>query len=132
MDPTTLIITALETGAATAAQATASQAIKDSYQGLKVLLQRKFTGRSEAELALTKHTDEPEEWTERLKTILSETASDQDTTILQAARHLLSLTHPQQRAMGKFNLQFNGDVQGVVNNDSGQVTLNFGVPPKDR
>src|SRR5687768_13584011 len=55
MDPLTLILAALGAGAAAAAKETASGAVKDAYQGLKTLIQRRFAGKPEAEIALVKH-----------------------------------------------------------------------------
>lgn len=42
MDPITIIVTALVTGAAAALKPATEQAIKDAYTGLKGLIQRKF------------------------------------------------------------------------------------------
>lgn len=42
MDPITLIVTALATGAAAGLKPTAERAIKDAYDGLKALIQRKY------------------------------------------------------------------------------------------
>lgn len=41
MDPFTLIVTALAAGAVAAAKDTAGQVVKDTYQGLKALIQQK-------------------------------------------------------------------------------------------
>ena len=47
MDPVSLIVTALATGAAAALKDTAGEAVKDAYSGLKSLLdaQARFDGR---------------------------------------------------------------------------------------
>jgi hypothetical protein len=42
MDPITLILMALVTGAAAALKPTAEQAVKDGYAGIKTLIQRKY------------------------------------------------------------------------------------------
>ncbi len=52
MDPISLIETALVTGAATSAKDTASQAIKDAYSGLKMLLSRLFADKPKAQVIL--------------------------------------------------------------------------------
>ena len=42
MDPLTSLVTALAAGAAAALQSTVEQVVKDSYAGLKGLIQRKY------------------------------------------------------------------------------------------
>lgn len=49
MEPVTLLVTALAVGAKAALQDTATQAVKDSYAGLKTLLVRKFGRKSSLE-----------------------------------------------------------------------------------
>jgi hypothetical protein len=44
MDPVTLIVSSLITGAASKAQEAASDVVQDAYSGLKALLQRLFRG----------------------------------------------------------------------------------------
>lgn len=126
MEPTTtLILTALAAGATAAAKDTASQAIKDGYAGLKSLIQKKFAGKAEAEMALTKHEEKPKVWEEPLKDALAETAANQDEEIIQQARQLLTLINPQQASQGKYNIQI-GEGKGIVIGDNAQVTQNFG------
>ncbi|OPF18073.1 hypothetical protein B1L04_19845 [Microcystis aeruginosa KW] len=43
MEPVSLIVTALTAGAVAAAKDTAEKGVKDTYQGLKTLIKRKFT-----------------------------------------------------------------------------------------
>src|SRR5713226_1293052 len=78
MDPITLIQTALVAGAAAGGQAVASDAIKDTYAGLKALIQRKLAGKPSAELALTEHETDPETWEAPLKKALVQEQVDQD------------------------------------------------------
>jgi hypothetical protein len=124
MEPTTLILTALAAGAAAAAKDTASQAIKDGYAGLKSLVQKRFAGKPEAEMALTQHEKKPEVWEAPLKEALAETGSDQDKEILQKAQTLMQLIQPQQASQGKYNIQI-GQAKGTVIGDNAQVTQNF-------
>lgn len=133
MDPNAndLILTALETGAATALQATASAAIKDAYRGFKGLIQRKLTGKSEDELALQKHEEKPAVWRAPLQEALAQHSIDQDPEIIQAAQQLLALIHPEQAAKGKYVVQIKGNVQGLVQGDHTQVQMHFGDAPKE-
>lgn len=133
MDPNTndLILTALETGAATALQATASAAIKDAYRGFKGLIQRKLASKSEDELALQKFEEKPAIWRAPLQEALRRYLIDQDLEIIQAAQQLLTLMHPEQAAKGKYVVQVKGNVQGLVQGDHAQVNMTFGEPSKD-
>jgi len=132
MDPISLILTALTAGAAASAKDTASAAIKDSYDGLKALIQRKFAGKPAAEVALTGHENKPDVWKAPLEEGLKETGTDQDQEVITAAQKLMALVQPQQAAMGKYNVQITGNVQGYAQGDYQQVTMNFGNEPKEK
>jgi hypothetical protein len=125
MEPTSLILAALAAGAAAAAKDTASQAIKDAYAGLKALVQKRFTEKPEAELALTQHEKKPEVWQEPLKDALAETGANKDEEIIRQAQQVMKLVNPQQASQGKFNIQI-GEGKGIVIGDNAQVTQNFG------
>jgi hypothetical protein len=129
MEPTTLIISALVAGATAALQETASQAVKDAYAGLKALIQKRFAGQPEAEMALAQHEKKPEVWEAPLKDALAETGADKDKALLQAAERLLKLVQPQQVGTGKYSVQI-GEAQGVVIGDQPQVEQHFGQKPK--
>jgi len=62
LDPVTLITSALLGGASAGLKDTATQNVKDAYTGLKGLIQRRFHGRNEAEIALAQHQANPEVW----------------------------------------------------------------------
>ena len=132
MDPITLILTALATGATFVAKETVSEAIKDAYHGLKARIQRKFAGKPDAELVLAKHEEKPEIWKAPLTDALIETAADQDEEIIKAAQKLMTLVNPQQAAMGKYNVQITGDVQGFIQGNNVQVTMTFGDKPPEK
>jgi hypothetical protein len=132
MDPVTLILTALVAGAAASVKDTASQAVKDAYSGLKALIQRKFVGKPTAELALTEHEKKPDVWKAPLEEGLKETGAEQDQDIIAAAQQLMTLVQPQQAAMGKYNVQITGNVQGFAQGDYQQVTMNFGNEPREK
>ncbi|HEX9868099.1 MAG TPA: hypothetical protein VGC99_05790 [Candidatus Tectomicrobia bacterium] len=132
MDPVTVIVTALASGAAAATKETAAEAIKDVYQGLRALIQRKFAGQPAAELALTKHADKPEVWQAPLKEALTDVAADRDEAIISAAQQLLALINPQEAAKGTYHLNIAGNAQGVVQGDHAQVTMTFGDRPEGK
>jgi|SRR5947209_2322751 len=132
MDPITLILTALTAGAASSAKDTASQAVKDAYNGLKALIKKKFVGKPAAEVALVEHEKKPDVWKAPLEENLKETGIDQDQEIIATAQQLMKLVQPQQAALGKYNVQITGNVQGFAQGDYQQVTTNFGNEPKDK
>jgi hypothetical protein len=132
MDPVTVIVTALASGAAAAAKETAAEAIKDAYQGLRSLLQRKFAGQPVAELTLSKHADKPEVWEAPLKEALTDIGAELDEAIIAAAQQLLALLNPQEAPKGTYHLHIAGNAQGVVQGDHAQVTMTFGDRPEGR
>ncbi|SRR5258708_24413539 len=132
MDTITFILTALTAGAAAGAKDTASVAVKDAYSGLKELIQRRFAGNPIAEMALTEHEKKPDIWRTPLEEGIKETRIDQDKEVIEAAQRLMFLIQPQQAAMGKYNLQITGNVQGFAQGDYQQVTMNFGNEVKDK
>ncbi len=125
MDPATLILTALSSGAADSVKDTASIAIKDAYNGLKALIQRRFIGKPAAEAALTEYEKKPDVWKAPLEEELKETETDQDQDVIEAAQKLMTLIQPQQAAMGKYNVQIIGNVQGYAQGDNQQVTMQW-------
>jgi predicted Abi (CAAX) family protease len=129
MEPISLILTALLAGATAAAKDTATQAVKDAYAGLKALIQKKFSGKPAAEAALDAYAQKPEVWQAPVKDALQEAAADQDTQIVKLAQELMAHLDPQGAARGKFNVNANS-VQGMVQGDHAQVTMNFGATPE--
>lgn len=89
MDPLSLIVAALVAGTTAAAKDTAGAAIRDSYHGLKVLLQKKLTGDPAAPVVLEEHEKDPDTFDAPLRKKLAEAAVDQDPEILRAAELLL-------------------------------------------
>jgi len=128
MDPFTLIISALVAGVAN----TANQAVKDAYNGLKALLLRKFADKPKAQETLADHEQDPETYEKPLKKALTEAHIEEDQAILEAAQKVMTLVQPQQAAMGKYNVQNTGTVQGQVVGEHNQVTMQFGDKPETK
>lgn len=126
MEPITLILTALTAGAAASLKDTTSQAIKDTYNGFKMLILRKFGNELKAQTALIEYEDDPDTYEKPLKKALSTSHLDEDQEIIAAATQLMTLVQPQQAGMGKYNIQNTGDVQGQVIGDHANVTQHFG------
>ncbi len=126
MDPLTLILTALGTLAATGGQSFISEAAKDAYMALKTRVQQKFAGKPGAEIVLQEHEIDPNTWEVPLKKALIEAQVDQDQEIIAAAQKVMTRVQPQQAAMGKYNVQITGNVQGFAQGDNQQVNMHFG------
>jgi hypothetical protein len=120
MDPVTLILTALVTGAAK----TAGDAVPDAYKGLKTLIQKKFAGKPVAEAMLDEHEKDPETYAAPLKKNLVEAGVDQDAEILKAAQTLLEQLKSQDPAEGSVNI--GQGAKGVVAYNVSGNTINQG------
>lgn len=104
MDPVSMILSALATGAGKAA----TEVIPDAYKGLKALVQRKFAGNSSAELMLAEYEKDPEASEALLKKKLEETGAVDDPEILKAAQQIVQQYKPQAST----NVTVQGDVKG--------------------
>ena len=125
MDPITLIVTAIIAGTAAAAQETVGTAIKDAYNGLKALIQKRFEGKPAAQTALVESEKKPEVWKAPLTDALQETQADKDEAILKAAQRLLELVRPEESKAGKYIITI-GSAQGTVIGDHAKVEQHFG------
>ena len=125
MDPITLILTALISGATASVKDTASQAVKDTYNGLKTLIQSKLAGRSAAETALAQFEEDPDVWKAPLEKELNKAGIAQDKEIIDTAQRVMTLVQPQQAAQGKYNVQITGNVHGFASGDHQTVHMNF-------
>jgi hypothetical protein len=124
MDPLSLIVTALATGAGAALKDTAGQAVKDAYTALKGLLGRKVAAQSLAQDVISKHEQDPEVWRKPLESELGKADVAGDPDIVQAARRLLELADPKGAATGKYSVTVSGG-KGVTVGDHAQVTMTF-------
>lgn len=109
MDPITIILEALAVGV----KATIGDAVKDTYNGLKTLIQRKFSDKAEANMALNKYEEKPEVWKAPLEDSLKEAAAEKDEEIIKAAQKLLEQAKPEEAAEGKFKVIFQGTVEKI-------------------
>ena len=122
MDPLSLIVAALTAGAAAAAKDTAGAAIKDGYQGLKGLIQRKVAETPAATVVLDEHEKDPDTYDAPLKKKLAEAAADQDAAILQAARALLEQAGAQPPS-GPVISQSLGNVKFAAISGTGNASI---------
>jgi hypothetical protein len=129
MDPITMIITALSTGAVAGAQTAATDAFKDAYAGVKALVRRRFQDRPSGETALAKYEAKPEAWRGALEAELVDAHADQDVALVEAAQRLMALLDAAGARAGKYQVDVRG-AHGVQVGDHGQQTNYFGNPPK--
>lgn len=129
MDPVSTILAALAAGAVAATKDTASAVIKDGYEGLKSLLKKKFAAKPIAAAAVDAHASDPPEAEAVLRPALQNARLDDDPDLVEAARRLLAAADPGGQVARRYSVQVGGDVQGLVQGDHAQVTMNFGGPP---
>jgi hypothetical protein len=129
IEPVSLIITALASGAAAALKDSAGEAVKSAYEALKGLVRRKLKGRAQAEAALRHHEDKPELHQQALGQELALVGAGSDEEIIRAAKKLLGLLDLHQMQSSKYSVQIHGPAQGTVIGDHAQVAQSFGSSP---
>jgi hypothetical protein len=130
VDPISLIVAALAAGAAGGLKDAAGEAVKDGYNELRGLLQRRFGGKPDAEIALEKHAEKPEVWEAPLRDALAETGADRDEELIAAARKLLEAAG-QSPGRDTFNVNVSGDVTGWQQGSENVLTINQGEGAPD-
>ena len=125
MDPVTLVVTALTSGATIGGQAVINTAFEQAYESVKTLVQQKLAGKPRAETLLADFEDDPETYEKPLRKVLIQECIDQDEAIIEKAQKLMELIQPHKSATGKYNVHIAGNVQGNVTGDHQNVTLNF-------
>jgi hypothetical protein len=112
MDPVTLIVLALAAGAAAGLKDTASSAVTDTYTSLKALAKKRFAGRRDGELILTRYETAPETWEGPLAAELSAAGAGSDRELIATAWKLMSLIDEAGSRSGKYAVNVRGS-QGV-------------------
>jgi len=136
MDPSSVILAALTAGAeaiakeivGSAIKETVVSATKDAYEGLKSLIKKKCTGKAVG-AAVDAYAAEPESAEAILRPALKELAIDREDALLAAAEKLLAMADSDGSVRQRYVLQVAGNVQGVVQGDHANVTMNFGGDP---
>ena len=128
MDPVTLIVTALATGAASALQDGASSAIKDAYARVMALAKKRFANRPKGELVLAEHQAAPQTWEAPLAAELSAAGAEDDADLVVAAQAVMNLVDEAGSRAGKYAVTVR-DSQGVQVGDHNMQTNTFGPRP---
>ena len=87
MEPITLIVTALSAGAAAATKSTVKSVVKDSYEGIKAFIKRKFQGKVSVEDLERNPNSENKRGS--LKEDLESVKAEDDTELFQLAKQLI-------------------------------------------
>src|SRR5437764_12872365 len=119
MDSMTLILVAVQAGV----KENVSQAISDAYEKLKELIRQKFRAQPQSEAVLIKYENDPKTWEAPFGKALVRTKADQDIDVIEAAQRVMMLIKPQQRVIGKYNVQISGSAQGFVQGEYNTVTM---------
>lgn len=129
MDPLTMILVALGTGATVkAATTTTNEKVKDIYQELRAQIQTRFREKRIDDMALMEHEVAPAIWRSELKEDLVEAKVDQDPTIVHIAQELLEQVEPERA----YDVKVRGTVQGYNQGSYQQVIMNFGSAPREQ
>jgi hypothetical protein len=128
MDPVTLIVTALGTGALKGTAEVATTAVKESYVGLKQLVRSKVAGKPSAELILAEHEADPETFKMPVTKLLRDSGVAQDEAVIAAAMRLLELLDAPGVRAGRYVVDVRNS-QGTVIGDHAHVTQTFGTRP---
>jgi predicted NACHT family NTPase/disulfide oxidoreductase YuzD len=95
MEPISLIVTALTAGAVAAAKDTAEKGVKDTYQGLKTLIKRKFANDALAQAMVEAKPEDIKKAEGLLKDKIVEAGVDKDHEITKLAQDLLDKLQKQ-------------------------------------
>lgn len=123
-----IILSALTAGAIAGTTDVAGAAIKDAYKALVSLITIKIGSNKEAKSHLDKYLKDPETWKKPVKKAIQESKIDKDDQVLKLARELLKLVKSNQ-ASSENHIEINGNVQGLIQENKGRVTMNFNKPP---
>ncbi len=124
MDPVSLVLNALTSGAAQGIADSVSDAVKSAYTKLKQLVAAKLSGSKTAELALAEHAADPETWQAPLSKALTTSGAATDEAVLEAAQQLMALLDPIGTAQGMYQIDMRG-AQGVQVGDGNQQLNTF-------
>jgi hypothetical protein len=136
VDPVSLVVNALASGAAQGAADSAGDAVKSAYTKLKQLVSARFSGSRSAEVILAEHAGDPETWQAPLAKALTASGVGADQAIIEVAQQLMALLDQAGTAEGKYQVDLRG-AQGIQVGDGNQqyntfnsVTPAIVVPPQ--
>ena len=126
MDPVTLIVTALASGAASALQDDAKSGVKAALTRLRDLARKRLTRRPGGEFVLAQHEQTPDVYGKPLEHELRESGATDDPGLISAALELMQLLDAQGTAAGKYAVRVQNSAGVQVGDHNTQVN-HFGV-----
>lgn len=131
MDPITIIVTAVATGAALGLTDTVPQAVKDAYAGLRALVIRKYGDQGDVQDAVAKVEADPGSDARKalLKEELEKTKAAEDAELLKAAQDLLAAAQPENVQQDRQAVSIVGDKNKVtqISQQAGNNALQIGI-----
>jgi RIP homotypic interaction motif len=128
MEPVTLILTALATGAGAGAlealKDDAKEKAKATHARLHGLVKKRISGRPHGELALAEYDSAPKKWEGLLTNELTEAGAAQDDDLVTAAKALMEIIDQAGTKSGNYNVTIK-DSKGVQVGDGNFQTNNF-------
>ncbi|MBI1240519.1 hypothetical protein [Umezakia ovalisporum] len=129
MDPISMIIAALSAGAVAASKDTAEKAVRDTYEGLKTLIKKRFAdqGKEDDSNIIDKYEKKLESpaFKELLKEELTNLSAQQDDKIIELAKKLLNQGEAEEPTASKYNTVFQGEVKGAQIGDDNTQNNTF-------
>lgn len=133
MEPISMIVGALVAGASTALKDTASQAVKEAYQGLKTLVIQHWKAKAKddakaeerAELIFEELEHDPEGFKNPLERKLNEIMPEPDTALIERAQQLEKLLEESGHSVGKYAVKIGDNSQGVQIGDKNKQINEF-------
>jgi hypothetical protein len=126
MDPVTLIVAALATGASAGTIEAFKDDVRDAarraYAKLRRLAKSRVAGRPDGELALERHESTPQRWESLLAGELTDAGAASDAELVAAAKALMELVDGAGARTGKYNVAIK-DSDGVQVGD-GNIQVN--------
>jgi hypothetical protein len=119
VDPVSLLLNALTSGAAQGIADSVSDGVKLAYGKLRQLVSAKFAGNKSAELALEEHAVDAATWKAPLRKALTTSGAASDQAIIKTAQQLMALLDPVGWDQGKYLVDLRGG-QGVQVGDGNQ------------
>lgn len=123
-----VILAALTAGAIAGTTDVAGAAVKDTYKALVSLVTKKIGSNKEAKSHLDKYLKDSETWEKSVKKAIQESKIDKDDQVIKLARELLELVKSNQASSENY-VEINGNVQGLIQENKGKITMNFSKPP---
>jgi hypothetical protein len=126
MEPISLILAALLTGATKGAAEAAGSAVKDAYTALHDLLRRRLAAKPAAGTAIAEYPADPDNWGPALEAFLRQAGADRDEELVAAAEAVMEEADPDGARAGKYTVDLRG-AQGVQVGDGNTQHNTFGA-----